>query len=88
MAGYEKEGYLGNKNLKASGSTVEFTKEQVEEYLKCSKDPLHFIIKYVKIVSLDEGLVPFGMYDFQEDIVKKIIHESFEKKNSSLTVKI
>ncbi len=75
MAGYEKEGYLGNKNLKAAGSKVEFTKEQVEEYIKCSKDPLHFIRTYVKIVSLDEGLVPFEMYDFQEDIVKKV-HEN------------
>ena len=75
MAGYEKEGYLGNKNLKASGSEVEFTKEQVKEYIKCSKDPLHFIRKYVKIVSLDEGLVPFKMYDFQEDIINKV-HEN------------
>ena len=75
MAGYEKEGYLGNKNLKAAGSKVEFTKEQVEEYIKCSKDPLHFIRTYVKIVSLDEGLVPFDMYDFQEDIVNKV-HEN------------
>ncbi len=75
MAGYEKEGYLGNKNLKASGSEVEFTKEQVKEYIKSSKDPLHFIRKYVKIVSLDEGLVPFKMYDFQEDIINKV-HEN------------
>ena len=28
--------YLGNKNLKASDVPVDFTKEQVEEYLKCA----------------------------------------------------
>ena len=71
------EGYLGNKNLKAAGTNVEFTKEQVEEYLKCAKDPVHFIKEYVRIVSLDEGLVPFSMYDFQEDMVRKIHDNRF-----------
>jgi len=71
------EGYLGNKNLKAAGTNVEFTKEQVEEYLKCAKDPVHFIREYVRIVSLDEGLVPFNMYDFQEDMVRKIHDNRF-----------
>ena len=71
------DGYLGNKNLKAAGTDVEFTKEQVEEYLKCAKDPVHFIKEYVRIVSLDEGLVPFSMYDFQEDMVRKIHDNRF-----------
>jgi hypothetical protein len=71
------DGYLGNQNLKAAGKSVEFTKEQVEEYLKCAKDPVHFIKEYVRIVSLDEGLVPFSMYDFQEDMVRKIHDNRF-----------
>ena len=71
------EGYLGNKNLKAAGKNVEFTKEQVEEYMKCAKDPVYFIKEYVRIVSLDEGLVPFGMYDFQEDMVRQIHDNRF-----------
>ena len=71
------DGYLVNKNLKAAGTDVEFTKEQVEEYLKCAKDPVHFIKNYVRIVSLDEGLVPFEMYDFQEDMVRKIHDNRF-----------
>ena len=71
------DGYLGNQNLKAAGKNVEFTKEQVEEYLKCAKDPVHFIKEYVRIVSLDEGLVPFSMYDFQEDMVRKIHDNRF-----------
>ena len=71
------DGYLGNQNLKAAGTSVEFTKEQVEEYMKCAKDPVHFIKEYVRIVSLDEGLVPFNMYDFQEDMVRKIHDNRF-----------
>ena len=67
--------YLGNPNLKAANVKVEFTKDQVEEYLKCSKDPIYFMKNYIQIVSLDEGLVPFKLYDFQEDMVNKI-HEN------------
>ena len=74
---YEKEGYLGNKNLKAAGTKIEFTKKQVEEYLKCSKDPIYFVKNYVKIVSLDHGLVPFDLYDFQEDMIDKIHKNRF-----------
>ena len=69
--------YLGNKNLKASDVPVDFTKEQVEEYLKCAAEPEHFITKYVQIVNVDEGLVPFDMYDFQRDIINKVHNNRF-----------
>ena len=65
----KKGGYLGNANLKPAGVGIEFTKDQVEEYMKCAQDPIYFIKKYVKVVSLDEGLVPFNLYDYQEEIV-------------------
>ena len=68
----KSESYLGNANLKAAGVQVNYTPEQIEEYLKCSKDPVYFIKQYIKIVSLDEGLVPFNMWDFQEDIVHTV----------------
>ena len=62
--------YLGNPNLKKANVTVEFTKEQIQEYQKCMDDPIYFIQEYMKIVSLDEGLVPFKMYDFQKKMVQ------------------
>ena len=61
--------YLGNPNLKKANVPVEFTKEQIQEYQKCMDDPVYFIQEYMKIVSLDEGLVPFKMYDFQKTMV-------------------
>ena len=71
--GYKKKsGYLGNPNLKEIGTQIEFTKEQVEEYIKCSNDPVYFIKKYIKIVTLDKGLEPFQLYDYQENIVNTI----------------
>ena len=65
------ETYLGNKNLKKVGVPVEFTQEQVQEYIKCSRDPIHFIKKYVKIVHVDYGLVNFDLWPFQEEMVEK-----------------
>ena len=67
--------YLGNSNLKAAGVNVNFSPEQIEEYVKCSQDPLYFIKNYVKIVSLDKGLVPFEPYDYQENMIRTI-HEN------------
>jgi hypothetical protein len=67
--------YLGNSNLKAAGVNVNFSPEQIEEYVKCSQDPMYFIRNYVKIVSLDKGLVPFEPYDFQEEMIRTI-HEN------------
>ena len=61
--------YLGNPNLKRANVSVEWTEEQIDEYTQCMKDPLYFIENYIRIVSLDEGLVPFKMYDFQKEMV-------------------
>ena len=62
--------YLGNPLLKKANVPVEFTKEQIQEYQKCMDDPIYFIQEHMKIVSLDEGLVPFNMYDFQKNMVQ------------------
>jgi len=61
--------YLGNPNLKKANTPIEFTKENVVEFLKCKEDPVYFAKKYIRIVSLDEGLVPFNLYPFQEKLV-------------------
>ena len=70
-----QEVYLGNPNLKKANVAQNFTKKQVAEFLKCAEDPVYFIQKYVRIVSLDEGVIPFRMYDFQEKMVTKF-HEN------------
>ena len=58
--------YLGNINVKRDGVQHNFTEKEVKEYLKCSKDPVYFCKKYLKVISLDEGLVPFDLYPYQE----------------------
>ena len=71
------DAYLGNPNLKKVNTPVEFTKEQILEYQKCAEDPIYFMREYIQIVSLDEGLVPFKMYPFQEHIVRTIHDNRF-----------
>ena len=71
------DAYLGNPNLKKVNTPVEYTKEQIIEFQKCEKDPIYFMETYMKIVSLDEGLVPFKMYDFQKHIVRTIHDNRF-----------
>ena len=67
--------YLGNPNLKKAGTEIQFTKKQVEEWIRCKEDPLYFALNYIQIISLDEGLVPFSMYDFQKEIMRDF-HEN------------
>jgi|TARA_R110000796_G_scaffold3901_2_gene14933 hypothetical protein len=69
--------YLGNPNLVKVGVKNEYTKDQIIEYQKCAKDPIYFMVNYIKIVSLDEGLVPFKMYGFQKKIVETIHNNRF-----------
>ena len=67
--------YLGNPNLKKANTQIEFTQEQILEFVACRHDPVYFAKKYIKIVSLDEGLVNFDLYPFQEKLVKNF-HEN------------
>ncbi len=67
--------YLGNPNLKKANTKIEFTQENIVEFLKCKEDPVYFANNYMKIVSLDEGLVQFKPYDFQERLINNF-HEN------------
>jgi len=69
--------YLGNPNLKKANTQIQFSANQIEEFMRCKNDPIYFTQKYVKIVSLDEGLVPFKPYKFQEKLIKRFHKNRF-----------
>ena len=69
--------YLGNPNLKKANTAIEFTEEQVIEFLRCKEDPVYFANNYVKIVSLDEGLTQFHPYHFQEKLINNFHNNRF-----------
>jgi hypothetical protein len=76
MAKQNKDSYRDNPLLKRVGVQVKFTEEQVQEYIKCAKDPIYFT-KYIKIITLDEGVTSFKMYDFQEDMINTFHNNRF-----------
>ena len=71
------EVYLGNPNLKKANTPIEFTKDQIEEFIKCKEDPVYFARNYIRIVSLDKGLVPFEPYKFQEKLISRFHKNRF-----------
>ena len=60
--------YLGNSQVKRDGIQQEFSREQLLEYKKCMDSPVYFARKYVKVIHLDRGLVPFDLYPYQESM--------------------
>ena len=70
MAINSKDSYRDNPLLKKAGVEHAYTQEEVDEYIKCAKDPVYFAMKYIKIVNVDEGLIPFNMWDFQKEMIR------------------
>ena len=63
------EGYLGNNLVKRAGVETQYTPEELQEYIKCSNEPVHFIESYCSIISLDEGLVKFKLRGYQDKLI-------------------
>ena len=66
MSQKSNNSYLGNDRVKRDGVVHNYTAHEIEEYQKCMEDPCYFAKNYAKIISLDEGLVNFKLYDYQE----------------------
>ena len=69
--------YLGNPNLKKANTQLQFTEDDIQEYIKCKSDPVYFTEKHIKIVNVDEGLVNFNMYKFQKKLLKNFHKHRF-----------
>ena len=69
--------YLGNPNVKRDGVEEQWTQEKVLEYARCMQDPAYFARTYVKIISLDKGLVSFDLYPYQEQMFKQFNENRF-----------
>ena len=77
MSHQKTDTYLGNINVKRDGVTHNFTKHELQEYAKCMNDPSYFASEYCKIISLDQGLVPFKLYDYQERMFDTFTNNRF-----------
>jgi len=72
-----RETYLGNPNVKRDGVAEQWTQESILEYKKCMDNPIYFAKKYVKVISLDEGLVPFNLYPYQKEMFGRFNEHRF-----------
>lgn len=72
MANIDEKGFMGNPNVARINVQREYTPEQLSELAKCSNDPIYFIENYCKIISLDNGVIPFKMYDAFKEYVTTV----------------
>lgn len=73
---FEKDSYRDNPLLKKVGVKINYTQEQLQEYAMCAQDPVYFT-KYIKIITLDDGLVDMNIRDYQEDMIRTIHDNRF-----------
>ena len=73
----QKESYLGNPNVKRDGVLQQWTPDLLQEYKKCMDNPVYFVENYVKVISLDDGMVPFVLYPYQRDMFKQFQENRF-----------
>lgn len=71
----EIKSYLSNPRLKREGQQVALSQEQLESYIKCANDPVYFLENYMKVVTLDRGLVQISLYPYQKDIIDSCHNE-------------
>ena len=65
-------GYLNNPNLKKARTRIQWTPENIQEFIRCRDDPIYFAEKYIKIVHVDHGFIPIDLYEYQKEIITKI----------------
>lgn len=69
----QNKGFNGNPNLKPLNYIIQYEDWQIQELRRCAKDPIYFIENYCKIVSLDHGIIPFKLYEYQKEAVEVIL---------------
>lgn len=62
--------FNGNKNLRAKNQELSYTKEMLEEYIKCAEDICYFAEKYFYIVTIDFGKMLIPLRDYQKKVLK------------------
>lgn len=69
-------------SVEPTKTKTSFTKEEVEEYYRCSKDPIYFINTYVKC-NLLSGTTDLKLLPYQEDMVNLFQDNKFSLVNST-----
>jgi len=70
-------GYRGSNTLKKANVPIEWSTSLLQEFLKCSQDPIYFAESYMKIVNVDKGLITIPLYDYQKEIIDTAKNERY-----------
>lgn len=62
--------HQNNTSVLSANANRTFSNLEKLEWIKCSVDAIYFCEKYIKITSIDDGIVPFKMYDFQREMIR------------------
>lgn len=71
------DGYKGNALLKKANQNIEWSPQRIQEWVKCSQDPIYFVETYMKIISLNKGLVNFEPYPYQKNMMKSFVDNRY-----------
>lgn len=72
-----RDTYNGNILIKKAFTKHDLSTDHVNEIRKCKRDPIYFIENYCRIVSLDEGIIPFRMFKYQRDMIRMYVKSRF-----------
>jgi hypothetical protein len=72
-----KDTYNGNILIKKAFVKSELSMNHIIEAARCEKDPIYFIENYCRIVSLDDGIIPFKLFDYQKKMIKMYAENRF-----------
>lgn len=75
--------FRGNANIKRKDIQIPWSKEMLQEWHKCSEDPIYFAEEYIKVVHVDRGLVPLILYPYQKRMIKNMHEGRFSVFNTA-----
>jgi hypothetical protein len=62
--------YQGNKQVRSAGEEIEYTKDMIDEYIRCKEDIIYFAENYFYITTIDHGKIKIPLYEFQKKVLK------------------
>jgi len=68
-------GFRGNSALKRKGEQLEWSEENIAEFIKCRDDIFYFIKNYFKIVSGGK-LISMQLRDYQIDVIRSMVENN------------
>ena len=70
--------FFNLKGTKRPNQKTEYTSEMLQEYIKCSHDPIYFAENYYYVNSThnNKGKQIVKLYDFQKEILYSLMHNN------------